>query len=57
MVEAERFTGYSVGRLGEVHLTHLQFADDTLVIGEKSWQNVRFIRAVLLFFFFRKFQG
>jgi len=35
-VEADMFTGYSVGRLGEVHLTQLQFADDALIIGEKS---------------------
>ena len=29
-------------------MTHLQFADDTLIIGEKRWLNVRSIRAVLL---------
>jgi len=31
-------------------LTHLQFADDTLIIGEKSWLNVRTMRSVLLLF-------
>jgi len=50
MVEANRFSGYRVGRLDEVHLTHLQFADDTLIIGEKSWQNVRSMRAILILF-------
>ena len=34
----------------EVRLTHLQFADDTLIIGEKSWLNVRTMRSVLLLF-------
>jgi len=50
MVEADMYTGYSVGGMGEVHLTHLQFVDDTLIIGKKSWQNVRSMRAVLLLF-------
>jgi len=31
-------------------LSHLQFADDTLLIGEKSWLNVRSMRVVLLIF-------
>ena len=35
---------------GEVRLTHLQFADDTIIIGEKSWRNVRTMRALLLLF-------
>jgi len=38
-----------VGCDGEVRLTHLQFVDDTLIIGEKSW-NVCSMRAVLLLF-------
>jgi hypothetical protein len=29
---------------------HLQFADDTLLIGVKSWANVRALKAVLLLF-------
>jgi len=40
MVEAQLFRGYGVGRNGEVRLTHLQFADDTLILGEKCWMNV-----------------
>jgi len=44
------FHGYGVGRVGEVRLTHLQFADDTLIIGEKSWLNVRSMREMLLLF-------
>ena len=49
-MEAQLFQGYGVGRMGEVRLTHLQFADDTFIIGEKSWLNVRSIWAVLLLF-------
>jgi len=33
-----------------MQLSHLQFTDDTLIVGEKSWSNVRFMRAVLLLF-------
>lgn len=49
-VGAHKFSGYAVGHVGELRLTHLQFADDTLIIGDKSWQNVRTTRAVLLLF-------
>jgi hypothetical protein len=42
------FQLYGVGREGMVKLSHLQFANDTLILGEKSWLNVRTIRAVLL---------
>ena len=48
VVGADLFRGYGVGQLGEVRLTHLQFADDTIIIGEKSWQNVRTLQALLL---------
>jgi len=50
LVEHDLFCGYKVGRHGEVQLSHLQFTDDTLIIGEKSWLNVRSMRAVLLLF-------
>jgi len=50
MVGANLFKGYPVGRVGEVTLTHLQFANDTLIIGEKSWLNVCSMRAVLMLF-------
>ena len=50
LLEAELFQGYKVGRGDELCLSHLQFADDTLLIGEKSWQNVQSMRAVLLIF-------
>jgi hypothetical protein len=50
VVREHQFHGYGVGTGGEVKLTHLQFADDTIIIGEKSWLNVRTMRAVLLLF-------
>lgn len=49
-VGVDMFRGYGVGQLGEVRLTHLQFVDDTIIIGEKSWRNVRTMRALLLLF-------
>jgi hypothetical protein len=50
MVEGNRFEGYRVGGQGAVTVSHLQFADDTLLLGVKSWANVRALRAVLVLF-------
>ena len=50
MVEAQLYNGYGVVCNREVRLTHLPFADDTLLLGEKSWLNVCSMRAVLLLF-------
>lgn len=50
MVEEDLFHGYGVGNGDDVRLSHLQFADDTLIIGEKSWLNVRSMRAALMLF-------
>ncbi|XP_039687884.1 uncharacterized protein [Medicago truncatula] len=50
VVGAQLFTGYGVGGANDVRVTHLQFTDDTLIIGEKSWPNVRSMTAVLLLF-------
>jgi len=44
------FNGYSVGSSNPVVVSHLQFANDTLIFGEKSWANVRMRRAVLILF-------
>jgi len=44
------FHGYGIGRDQDVRVSHIQFADDTLIIGEKNWLNVRSMRAVLLLF-------
>jgi len=48
LVEAGLFHGYDVGLDNTMSMSHLQFDDDTLTIGQKSWLNVRSIRAVLL---------
>ena len=50
MVENFFFTGYGVGQANDIVVPHLQFADDTLLLGAKSWVNVRALRAVLFLF-------
>jgi hypothetical protein len=50
MVERNLFTGYSVGELDLISVPHLQFADDTLLIGVKNWANVCALRACLTLF-------
>jgi len=44
------FSGYSVGTGNPVIVSHLQFADDTLLLSVKSWANVRALRVVLVLF-------
>ncbi|MCI74326.1 cytochrome P450, partial [Trifolium medium] len=50
MVERNLFAGYSVGGMDQILVSHLQFADDTLMLGTKSWANVRALWAVLVLF-------
>ncbi|GAU47276.1 hypothetical protein TSUD_94650 [Trifolium subterraneum] len=50
MVENHFFSGYSVGMQNSVSVSHLQFADDTLLLGTKSWANVRAMRETLVLF-------
>jgi len=50
MVESGNFTGYIAGGANQVVISHLQFADDTLLLGDKSWANVRAMRAGLVLF-------
>lgn len=50
MVANNIFSGFGVGASNSMKVSHLQFADDTLLIGEKSWANVRALRAVLSLF-------
>jgi hypothetical protein len=50
LVEHQLFSGYSFGMQNTVFVSHLQFADDTLLIGTKSWANVRALRVVLVLF-------
>ncbi|GAU48380.1 hypothetical protein TSUD_118070, partial [Trifolium subterraneum] len=49
-VACNLFTGYSIGERDPVSVSHLQFANDTLLMGVKSWVNVRALRAVLVLF-------
>jgi len=44
------FLGYQIGRSEPVDVSYLQFADDTLILGEKSWANVRGMWTALLLF-------
>nr|XP_012570218.1 uncharacterized protein LOC105851898 [Cicer arietinum] len=48
-VEANQFKGFEVGS-NEFIVSLLQFADDTLIMGEKRWVNIRAIKANLLRF-------
>jgi len=50
MVDNHLFAGYSVGTVNLVEVSHLQFADDTLLVGKKSWANVRALCATLVIF-------
>ena len=49
-VNQNLFIGYSVGTHNAAVISYLQFADETLLIGTKSWANVRALRAILTLF-------
>ena len=44
------FTGYKIGWERTLSIFHLQFANDTFILGERSWANVRAMRAILYLF-------
>ncbi|GAU26985.1 hypothetical protein TSUD_290350 [Trifolium subterraneum] len=50
MIEHQFFSGYSFGMQNPIFVSHLQFVDDTLLLGTKSWANVRALRAALVLF-------
>ncbi|GAU51099.1 hypothetical protein TSUD_411800 [Trifolium subterraneum] len=50
VVDRHLFEGYRIGERDPVSVSHLLFADDTLLLGVKSWANVRALRAVLVLF-------
>jgi hypothetical protein len=50
LVQSSLFMGYSIGTVSPVVVSHLQFADDTLLMGAKSLANIRAIRSVLVLF-------
>ncbi|MCI19423.1 LINE-1 reverse transcriptase like, partial [Trifolium medium] len=45
-VEMNRFKGFKVGRQG-FEVSHLQYADDTLCIGEASLENLWSLKVIL----------
>jgi hypothetical protein len=46
----KEFLGYGVGSDEELTISHLQFADDTLVIGKRRWSNIFTLKANLQLF-------
>jgi len=50
MIANNLLNGYKVGSHDPVVVSHLQFADDTLILCEKSWANIRAMCAILLLF-------
>ncbi|PNX74991.1 cysteine-rich receptor-like protein kinase [Trifolium pratense] len=50
MIAQNLFKGYNIGEQGSMTVSHLQFADDTLLLVVKSVANVRALRVVLVLF-------
>ena len=50
LVATGLFTAYKVGASGLVPISHLQFTDDTLLVGACSWANIRALKALLILF-------
>jgi len=49
-VNLNLFTRYSVGAPNPTGLSHLQFTNDMLLLGVKSWANGRALKAILVLF-------
>jgi len=49
LVKVDLFSGYQVGQADTIHISHLQFADDTLLVGNKSWANIWSKSLLMLF--------
>lgn len=48
--EAHLFYYYHLGSNASINLFHLQIDDDELLLGAKSWANVRVLKVVLILF-------
>ena len=46
----ELFSSYKVCQTNSVSISHLQFFDDTLLVGNKSLENIRSLKAFLMLF-------
>jgi hypothetical protein len=44
------FAGYRVGRKESLTVSHQRFADETLIIGRKSWANIFAMKTILQLF-------
>lgn len=49
-LEAGLYTKYFVGHTEIIPTSHLQFANETLLLASKSWANVRAMKVVLILF-------
>lgn len=49
-VDAGLYIGFGIGIQGTISISHLQFVDDTLLVGNKSWADVRSLKVVLMLF-------
>lgn len=50
IVEVGLFSGYNIGNDNTVFISHLQFADDPLIMEKKSWVNIRASKTNLILF-------
>jgi len=50
LVEDGMYYSYKVSANNLAQITHLQFVDDTLLIGDRSLANIRALKALLLLF-------
>lgn len=46
-VEVGIYLGYDVGSLSSFRISHHPFAD-TLIMGEKTWDNIRTLKSILM---------
>jgi len=49
-ISSHLFASYQIIGVEPSSISHIQFADNTLILGEKSWGNVRAMRVVLHLF-------
>lgn len=50
LVKKGMYIRYWTGAQNAANVSHLLFADNTLLVGIKSWANVRALKAVLILF-------